>query len=76
MKAKHTSAANTGRAKILAGVLALILHGRSTAADEETSPDALQNIELVSVQRQRSPAMLRTEDAEPIHGCSRRARRM
>jgi hypothetical protein len=57
MKVKHTSAAITGRAKILAGVLALILHGRSIAADEAASPDALQNIEELDVTARKQSAL-------------------
>jgi outer membrane protein len=75
MKVNHTSASNIGRAKILAGVLALILHGRSVAADEEASPDALQNIEELDVTARKQSALdseaislSDTPDAEPSVG--------
>src|SRR5258708_15303003 len=51
----------TARARILASALALILHGRSMAADAEASPDA-QGIEELDVTARKQSAL----DSEAI----------
>jgi outer membrane protein len=64
-----------GRAKLLVGVLAFILHGRGMAADGEASVDTPQNIEELDVTARRQSALdaeaislSDTPDAEPSVG--------